>query len=469
MPEDDTHIFPPDGEPPRSPLQPGSESAASASRPNLDNDPVKAEEPTPRRQATSQPLPSDPLGQADSIPDSDPPPLKPLHRSAAYPESSPVTSSGLSSGDPSIPAPPPASSGEAVTPSTDISSGGPPLPTPPSPKVPAVPGSAAQSLGGAPPGEGGMAPPGEGGHYHGQPPVDAASQAAGVAGAPELPGTEVPSQASSTGASPAPVDDNNVSASDIGQEMKPPETTSYPTQAENVLANEETQKSAIAPAVAKQKATPFSQKEPVPRASQRQPAYHRSPYEKSIEKDKKNKQLLWALAGSSFVLAVVSLLLGLGVLQVRSSQISSSDIAPGAIGEKQIAPGVISEGNLDSKLQKDIFGKTGPRGPAGPKGEKGARGAAGITSLDLVNREVSGGPADSEISGVALCQDGQVAISGGALIAGGKAALSASEPASGFSGWRASALREEGSSGSWRIRIYAVCATPAQGILDSIG
>jgi hypothetical protein len=251
--------------------------------------------------------------------------------------------------------------------------------------------------------------------------------------------------------------------------MKPPETTSYPTQAENVLANEETQKSAIAPAVAKQKATPFSQKEPVPRASQRQPAYHRSPYEKSIEKDKKNKQLLWALAGSSFVLAVVSLLLGLGVLQVRSSQISSSDIAPGAIGEKQIAPGVISEGNLDSKLQKDIFGKTGPRGPAGPKGEKGARGAAGITSLDLVNREVSGGPADSEISGVALCQDGQVAISGGALIAGGKAALSASEPASGFSGWRASALREEGSSGSWRIRIYAVCATPAQGILDSIG
>jgi hypothetical protein len=223
----------------------------------------------------------------------------------------------------------------------------------------------------------------------------------------------------------------------------------------------------------KPEAPKFSSPPKIP-ASQRQPAYDKSPFDQDDDQPPAgNGGMATALAIGSMLLAVGALLVALGILSIApSKEVTSSQIAPGAVGEKQIYDGSIGANKLQPQLIEDLQGQqgeTGPRGSRGPRGARGVRGPAGLTGLELVRRSVNG-TAASEVSSVALCKAGQVAVGGGGSITGatGAVALTASEPNASLDGWRVSAAQVGETRAGWSLSVYAICAEPSSELLRNI-
>ena len=441
--EDHTRIIPPDDitmyEPPPSPLDPGNaESGAASGRPPSSEDPVVAEPAQPRR----KPTPGAPENPPQTPPSFDPPAPQPLRPGGAAIAGAAGAAAGAAGGaagsaptPPPLPGTPQAGTPQAGTPQSGTPQAGTPQAGTPQTGQPGQPGQ-------------------PGTPQTGQPGVPSVPQPGTPSGTP-APGAVPPAGGPSTPGAVPDASQTPASNPSGSQQGSSPQAAAHSQE-----APEEASTTASPSASSEKKEAP--NKGDIP-ASQRQPAYNRSPYEKaSGGGDDKTKQLIWALVGSAFVLSIVSLLLSLGVLSIDSSQVRSADIADGAVGSRQIAPGSVRESNLAADLQRDIFGKEGPPGPQGETGPRGSRGPAGISEIRTVEREVGGTSVDAEVSGVALCDDGEIVLSGGAMISGseGTVALTVSEPTSELSGWRGAAVQNEPTQGSWSLRVYALCATP---------
>ena len=210
-----------------------------------------------------------------------------------------------------------------------------------------------------------------------------------------------------------------------------------------------------------------------PPISQRQPAYKSSVEDRDDDDGDDSGSLGTALGVGAMILSIAALLIALGVISVGGKEeITSSQIAPGAVGQEQIYDGSVTADKLQPQLISDLKGQvgaTGATGPRGPRGKRGAVGAAGITGISTIERSVVG-TAASEVSTIANCAAGEIAIGGGGTVSGaaGAVAVTASEPTADFSGWRAAAAQTAETKASWDLTVYAICAVPSRQLRKSI-
>lgn len=207
-----------------------------------------------------------------------------------------------------------------------------------------------------------------------------------------------------------------------------------------------------------------------PPASQRQPAYIQ---DDDDDQDSGSGGVGTALAIGAFILSIAALLVSLGIISVGSDpEITSDQIAPGAVRDRQISEGAISADKLQPQLITDLKGQVGPTGKTGPTGRRGKigpTGPAGFTELSTMSTSVDG-TAASEVSSTSSCEAGQVAIAGGAAITGanGSVAVTSSQPLPDLSGWRASAAQVADTKAAWVLEVYSVCGKPSREIREGL-
>ena len=119
--------------------------------------------------------------------------------------------------------------------------------------------------------------------------------------------------------------------------------------------------------------------------------------------------------------------------------------------------------------QPGIAGQRGPvgdQGIQGPHGPQGVQGEPGIAELEIVtvSSQTDGTSPKTVVGQCATIGEDLSAIAGGAVLTGATAnvALTETRP-TGLAGevpggWSASAQSVAGSSGSWGVTVYVVCA-----------
>lgn len=111
-----------------------------------------------------------------------------------------------------------------------------------------------------------------------------------------------------------------------------------------------------------------------------------------------------------------------------------------------------------------VQGPQGPPGPQGPQGEKGQRGAQGERGpqgepgpIETYVKEASvTAPPGDYVSGLAICETGDLAFSGGAYTTN-KGQPIATKP-SGEGGWRLAIDYRQDGPGSVTLKVFVVCA-----------
>jgi hypothetical protein len=109
----------------------------------------------------------------------------------------------------------------------------------------------------------------------------------------------------------------------------------------------------------------------------------------------------------------------------------------------------------------EAVGAVGPAGPAGPQGPAGQAGPAGVVGLQVVSGTT---PTDSstEKNVTTTCPTGKKALGGGAQLttgSGSSPALRASAQTTNDDGWFAAAGETAPYSGTWSLKVFAICAT----------
>lgn len=107
-------------------------------------------------------------------------------------------------------------------------------------------------------------------------------------------------------------------------------------------------------------------------------------------------------------------------------------------------------------------GPPGPQGEPGPVGPQGEQGPPGIVDFVQVSA-ASANNSNTVKTATAECPDGTKVISGGGSTQNSTGlALFRSSPASGMSGWTASAKETSSFAGTWFVSAVAICANVDQ-------
>lgn len=198
--------------------------------------------------------------------------------------------------------------------------------------------------------------------------------------------------------------------------------------------------------------------------------------------------LFVALGGSSY--AAVSI----KGSDVRNGSLTGTDIKNGSIKSRDVDNGSLTGSDLkngsvtgsdidDGSLAAADFGAgqlpagpAGPQGPAGPAGPAGPEGPAGATNVVDRRTNVNFAPAnppDPNLQrGVASCEDGEVAVGGGAsfpnilsgfvlVISGEPLESDGTPPEDGdaATAWRATGVNSSDSQGA-TMQVHVLCAAP---------
>jgi hypothetical protein len=160
-------------------------------------------------------------------------------------------------------------------------------------------------------------------------------------------------------------------------------------------------------------------------------------------------------------IAMLALFLALGGTTYAAS---TALIGANTVASPQVVNGSLKAKDLSAKARKALKGNRGATGPQGTTGIQGPKGNAGATNVITRTATVSV-PAGGVAAVIAVCNAGEVATGGGALLSGyfntGPATVVRSYPSLGNS---------EGNAGgaaptSWTTRMY----NPTGGALNADG
>ncbi|HEY1366473.1 MAG TPA: hypothetical protein VGF23_05145 [Gaiellaceae bacterium] len=154
--------------------------------------------------------------------------------------------------------------------------------------------------------------------------------------------------------------------------------------------------------------------------------------------------------------------------KIKSGAVQSAEIKDGTIGGNDIKNAAVSNAKLagssvtsdkvkDGSLQAHDFAAgqipAGPAGPAGPPGIAGLERQSNQSALTSGTKTVS-----------VSCPGGKKVIGGGVSVSGdgaNKVSVTESFPEAALGSWTATAVEATPSTATWRITVYALCATVA--------
>jgi hypothetical protein len=168
---------------------------------------------------------------------------------------------------------------------------------------------------------------------------------------------------------------------------------------------------------------------------------------------------------AKWLIAVVVVALLLGGTATAAHKITGSDVADSTLTGKDVKDSSITGSDIrDRSLSPRDFSES-VRGPAGPPGPAGPTGATGPNGFRVLTQHV-GSPVAVAANGVqtvtALCDAGEITVSGGWLQTAGTggflmaASLAGADPSTGRDGWTILVREVLGAAGS--IEAIAYCA-----------
>ena len=142
----------------------------------------------------------------------------------------------------------------------------------------------------------------------------------------------------------------------------------------------------------------------------------------------------------------------------RAKTANNAAAVNGIHASRTPTPNMLLPLDANGKLPASI-GAVGPPGPVGPKGPTGP---VGVSGEQLVTADSSTNSNTVKSQSVS-CPSGKKVLGGGAAVntTSNSLAITRTSPASDLKSWTADAQETAVFAGSWRVTVYALCATVA--------